>query len=98
MTTNQSTDNNNITLRQLISLFRVEALTKPEVTSRSYLMWRKVSKLFANGMYVVVIIIHQNIDVASWLYNSVSHAVLYQGGSTDIKRPDALRIASGLLC
>lgn len=37
MTTNQSTDNNNITLRQLISLFRVEALTKPEVTSRSYL-------------------------------------------------------------
>ncbi len=37
MTTNQSTDNDNITLRQLISLFRVEALTKPEVTSRSYL-------------------------------------------------------------
>lgn len=51
-------------------------------------------------MYVVVIIIHQNVDVdvASWLYNSVSHAVLYQGGSTDIKRPDALRIAPGLLC
>ena len=44
-------------------------------------------------MYVVVIIIHQNVDVASWLYNGVSHAVLYQGGSTDIKRPDALRIA-----
>lgn len=33
-------------------------------------------------MYVVVIIIHQNVDVASWLYNGVSHAVLYQGGST----------------
>lgn len=49
-------------------------------------------------MYVVVIIIHQNIDVASWLYNGVLHAVLYQGGSTDIKRPDALRIAPGLLC
>ncbi len=37
-------------------------------------------------MYVVVIIIPQYVDVASWLYNGVSHAVLYQEGSTDIKK------------